>query len=149
MWRHARIDDDPEIERMCLELNREDPADAPVPAGHVRTTLATLRLEPVRGMALVLELEGRAEGYALLASFWSNELGGEVCNVDELYVRPSSRGRGHARELLQALAAGSPLWPRRPVAVELEVSPSNARAQALYAGLGFEPVRNRHLRRRG
>jgi ribosomal protein S18 acetylase RimI-like enzyme len=98
---------------------------------------------------VVLEVEGRAEGYALLASFWSNELGGEVCNVDELYVRPSSRRLGHARELLEALAAGAPLWPRRPVAVELEVSPSNARAQALYAGLGFEPVRNRHLRRRG
>jgi ribosomal protein S18 acetylase RimI-like enzyme len=148
MWRPARTEDDPEIVRMCLELNREDPGDGPVPAAQVQATLAALRAEPVRGRAVVLEERGRVEGYALLVSFWSNELGGEVCNVDELYVAPGARRRGHARALLEALGSGSPLWPRSPVAVELEVSPANAGAGALYAGLGFAPTRNRQLRRR-
>lgn len=133
---------------MCLELDREDPATVPVPEHHVRATLAALRREPVRGRAVVLEREGRVEGYALLVSFWSNELGGEVCNVDELYLRPSARRRGHARALLDALAGGCALWPGRPVAIELEVSPANAPARSLYARLGFEPVRNQQLRRR-
>ncbi|HVO20497.1 MAG TPA: GNAT family N-acetyltransferase [Anaeromyxobacter sp.] len=148
MWRPARIEEDPQIVRMCLELNREDPGEEPVPADHIRATLATFRGEPVRGRAVVLEEEGRLEGYALLASFWSNELGGEVCNVDEIYVAPSVRRRGHAAALLEAVEAGPPLWPRSPVAVELEVSPSNAGARSLYAGLGFTPIRNQMLRRR-
>jgi ribosomal protein S18 acetylase RimI-like enzyme len=148
MWRPARSEDDPEIVRMCLELNREDPGEAPVPEGQVRATLAALRAEPVRGRAVVLEGGGIVLGYALLVSFWSNELGGEVCNVDELYVARSARRRGHARALVEALEAGSPLWPNTPLAVELEVSPENAGARALYAGLGFAKVRNQMLRRR-
>jgi len=147
MWRPARTEDDPQIVRMCLELNREDPGDRPVPGGHIRATLAAFREEPVRGRAVVLEEEGHLVGYALLASFWSNELGGEVCNVDEIYVAPSARRRGHAAALLEAVAAGPPLWPRTPVAVELEVSPTNAGARSLYAGLGFRPIRNQMLRR--
>jgi ribosomal protein S18 acetylase RimI-like enzyme len=117
-----------------------------VPEAHVRATLAAFRAEPARGRAVVLDAGGEAAGYALLVSFWSNELGGEVCNVDELYVRPAWRGRGHGAALIRALAAGGGPWPRVPVAIELEVSPENPRARALYEGLGFRPVRNAMLR---
>jgi GNAT superfamily N-acetyltransferase len=88
---------------MCLALYEEDPSPMPVPEGNSRTTLATLRAEPVRGRAVVLEVEGVTTGYALLISFWSNELGGELIVIDELYVTPSFRNRGHARELLTIL----------------------------------------------
>jgi ribosomal protein S18 acetylase RimI-like enzyme len=146
MWRLARPEDEPQLVAMCQELNAEDPGEAPVPPAHLEATLALLRREPIRGRAVVLELEGRPAGYALLVSFWSNELGGEVCNVDELYVRSAARRRGWAAALVQGLAAGGPLWPGRPVAIELEVSPGNERAQALYAALGFRPVHNLPLR---
>lgn len=63
--------------------------------------------------------------------------------VDEVHllnltVAPSLQGRGHARALLAALVdhalahAVHSLW--------LEVRPSNARARALYAQLGFREV---------
>jgi GNAT superfamily N-acetyltransferase len=60
----------------------------------VRRTLAKLRKEPNRGRAVVCDMDGRAVGYALLISFWSNELGGEVCTIDEVFVAPEYRGRG-------------------------------------------------------
>jgi ribosomal protein S18 acetylase RimI-like enzyme len=41
---------------------------------------------------------------------------------------------------------GSALWPRRPVAIELEVRPDNTRAIAFYEGLGFEHATNAHMR---
>jgi GNAT superfamily N-acetyltransferase len=146
MWRPARAGDDDAVAAMCAALYREDPSPDPVGADHIRRTLAALRAEPARGRAVVLDLGGPA-GYALLAAFWSNELGGEICIVDEMYVAAAHRSRGHATDLVARIAAGE-LWPTPPVAIDLEVSPANARARALYARLGFRPIRNALLRRR-
>jgi len=147
-WRLATPADDDAIVGFCLALNREDPGPCPVPPDQVRRTLDALRAEPTRGRAVVLVVRGAPAGYALLVSFWSNELGGEVCNVDELYVDPAARGQGFGAALIRSISAGTDPWPTVPVAVELEVSPGNSRARALYESLGFVPVRNSLLRRR-
>ena len=149
MWRPARPEDDDTIAQLCAKLYLEDPASDPVPPGQPARTLEVLRKEPARGRALVLELDGVVEGYALLISFWSNELGGEVCTLDEIYVSATARGGGHASGLIEALAKGQGPWPGRPVALELEVSPENVRARALYERLGFVPRRNATMRRKG
>ncbi len=147
MWRPATPADDDALIRLGLSLYAEDPSPEEVPAASFRRTLDTLRAEPTRGCALALEIEGRVVGYALLVSFWSNELGGEVCDIDELYVAPEARSHGHSSRLLDALAAGSKLWPGDAVALALEVTPDNARARALYERLGFAG-KNLGLRRR-
>lgn len=146
MWREARPEDDDAITALCIALYEEDPASDPVPAEHHTRTLATLRAEPMRGRVLALEEDGAVRGYAILVPYWSNELGGEILIIDELYVAPSHRSRGRGRALLEALAQGGGLWPEKPVALELEVTPSNVRARALYEQLGFRPKRNAALR---
>ena len=128
--------DDEAIVEMCLALYG-DGSMVPVSAGQIRRTLEIFREEPVRGRALVLDTGAARAGYALLASFWSNELAGEVCTIDELFVVPEWRGRGCASALIRSLRSGPPLWPRPPVALELEVSHRNVKALALYARLGF------------
>jgi ribosomal protein S18 acetylase RimI-like enzyme len=145
-WREATGADDGAIVELCAELNREDPGPRPVPPAHVQATLAALRSAPIRGRAVVLEVGGVVAGYALLISFWSNELGGEICNVDELYVRPPHRGQGHGTALVSSLGEGRGPWPRIPVAIELEVSPDNPRARALYEALGFGETKNVAMR---
>jgi ribosomal protein S18 acetylase RimI-like enzyme len=138
MWRLATASDDEAIVSMCMELNAEDPGPNPVQPQHVRRTLAKLREEPNRGRAVVCDVERRTVGYALLISFWSNELGGEVCNIDELFVAPLYRGRGLATALLEELAdKEQSVWPIRPAALALEVTSQNERARALYERLGF------------
>jgi ribosomal protein S18 acetylase RimI-like enzyme len=139
MWRPSRPDDDAAIVALCLGLYTEDPSPASPVASQVHETLAELRRSPGRGMAAVLELNGRIEGYALLISFWSNEFGGELCEVDELYVAPAHRSHGHARQLFDTLERGE-LWPARFVAISLRVTPKNTRAFALYERLGFQPL---------
>jgi ribosomal protein S18 acetylase RimI-like enzyme len=139
MWRLAAASDDNNIVSMCMALNTEDPGPAPVNPEQTLRSLAKLREESWRGRALVCESDGHLAGYALLISFWSNELGGEVCHIDELFVEPRYRGRGFATKLLTMLADGEPsLWPTRPAALALEVSAANDRAKVLYARLGFE-----------
>jgi GNAT superfamily N-acetyltransferase len=158
-WRAAERGDHEAIASLMLALYAEDPAPtAPSRAGGL-ATLAELAREPVRGLAVVHEPEGgaapssvgaapRLDGYALLCSFWSNELGGEVCIIDELYVVPSARGRGIATALVTGLLGRRLPWFERAVNVELEVTPGNARARALYERLGFRAYKNALMRAR-
>jgi ribosomal protein S18 acetylase RimI-like enzyme len=146
MWRIATKSDNDAIVALSRALYIEDPAVAPVPDSNTLATLAALRAEPARGKAVVLELDSVVAGYAFLISFWSNELGGEVCVIDELYVQAAHRRRGHARALFRQLQTGSALWTPRPVALELEVTPQNERAAGLYAHVGFIPIKNARLR---
>ena len=139
MWRVATSSDDQTVVSMCMALNAEDSGPAPVGPGHVRATLANLREDPNHGRAVVCDVQGRTVGYALLISFWSNELGGEVCNIDELFVAPQHRGQGLATALFRSLAEGNlSLWSTKPAALALEVSLQNERACALYERLGFQ-----------
>lgn len=146
MWRPATAEDDPRVAELYFALYREDPGTVLPDAARVHRTLALFRAAPARGRCLVLEEGGRVEGYALLVPYWSNELGGLVCTLDELYVGPEARGRGRGTELLALLAAGALGW-EAPVALELEVSRGNPRGRALYLRTGFRPVENEMLRK--
>ncbi len=146
-WRTATPADDRAIVAMGLALNAEDAGQDRVAPAQIERTLTELRAAPWRGRAVVLDDGGELGGYAFLISFWSNELGGELCTIDELYVAPAARGRGHGTALVEALAAGTGPWPGRPVALTLEVTPDNRRAMALYERLGFRG-KNRGMRRR-
>ena len=148
-WRLASPEDDEAVVEMSVALYEEDPASGPVLASQIRATLARLREEPLRGRAVVLDNDGDAAGYALLVSFWSNELGGEICTIDEIYVRPAWRSRGCGSRLIASLNSDRALWPAPPVAFELEVSPDNHRALDLYERLGFRLKRNGTWRRTG
>lgn len=136
MWRVARPEDDERIVAMCLAFYREDPPVRPVSADQVRSTLARLRAEPARGRAVVCEIDGRIVGYSLLISFWSNEYGGAICDVDELFVEPGSRSRGYGRALFEAVERGG-IWPEAVVGIALVVTPRNELARRLYERIGF------------
>jgi GNAT superfamily N-acetyltransferase len=136
-WRVSTASDDQAIVSMCTALNAEDAGPFPVPPEQVRRTLAKLREEPHRGRGVVCQMDGPIVGYALRISFWSNELGGEVCTIDELFVGEEYRGRGLATKLIEQLTEPSgSLWPTKPAALALEVNPHNQRARALMSGLG-------------
>ena len=148
MWRDATPADDDAIVALVGQLYAEDPSPTPVPGSHTLATLARLRAEPVRGRVVVLEVDEQLEGYAFLISFWSNELGGEVCEIDELYVSRAARGQGHSTRLLDGLASRTLPWFRDAVALALEVTAANARARRLYERLGFRLHNQSFVRRR-
>jgi GNAT superfamily N-acetyltransferase len=147
-WREARPEEDDAIVRMCQHYYREDPGPAPVGEAQVRRTLEALRHEPHRGRAVVAEAAGEIVGYALLIGFWSNERGGVVCEVDELFVAPAARGRGIGTALFAALERGE-LGAASAVSIELGVTPGNEGARRLYERLGFKATGVGMMRVRG
>jgi len=146
--RAATPADDAAIAAMGVALYVEDPGDRSVTEADVEKTLEHLRDHPEAGRALVIELAGAPVGYAFVVHYWSNEHGGPIAVLDEFYVRPEARGRGLGGALVEALA-----WRRIAgfegiVAVDLEVTPDNHRARALYERLGFRAQKNLGMRRR-
>lgn len=101
-------------------------------------------LAQVRGMVsgdvpawpFLVRVDGQVAGHVILVPFWSNEFGGLMVFLDELFVAPAFRGRGVGSEVIgRVLALGR---ERGWVRVELEVNRTNVGARRLYARLGFE-----------
>lgn len=134
--------DQPALEQMVLALYAEDSAGEPMDVGKVRRTLAVLGERPDKGRVRLIEHAGERVGYLILVDFWSNEYGGDLVTIDELYLCPAWRGRGIGRAVVERLLRE--LGPDA-VGLQLEVSPSNPAAAAFYRALGFRPMRNRPL----
>lgn len=81
-------------------------------------------------------------GYMIVTFGWSIEFGGLDGFVDELYIRPTVRGRGLATEALLTLPPALAEVGLR--ALHLEVDRENAAAQKLYAKAGFS-ARERYM----
>lgn len=124
------------------QLYAEDPMGKPISLEKNHRTIETLRTKPDLGEILLLQHEGEIIGYSILINFWSNEFGGNVLTIDELYIQPSHRGQGIASEFIKRLKAER---YNDAVALQLEVTPENSRAQQLYQRLGFEPMENQAL----
>jgi len=129
----------PDVLRMMRELYEVDAHDLRVDPAAFPSTIDYLLDNPESGR-IVLLTDGRVlHGYALLVSYWSNEWGGIVLLLDELFVDKEFRGRGIAKSFFKYLEQERPFGA---VVVALEVSSHNTRARGLYESMGFT---DRHL----
>jgi GNAT superfamily N-acetyltransferase len=115
-------------------LYEEDRGDFEVEHSRFASNIEHLITHPSTGQ-IVLFIEGsELRGYALLVPYWSNEFGGTLLFVDELFVLPEFRNRGIARSFFGYVAEELPF---NPVALGLAVNPGNGCARRLYESLGF------------
>jgi ribosomal protein S18 acetylase RimI-like enzyme len=119
---------------MMNRLYAEDGSLAHIDTTHFPQTLDKLLAHPHAGRIVLLQVDGEVRGYALLIPYWSNEFGGFLVFVDELYVIEASRGRGLGSGFFRWLVHERPF---DAVAIFLEVTPDNQRARRLYQRLGF------------
>ena len=120
---------------MMASLYREDQPCAVIDPERFPVTVATLVSQPERGRILAITDGPVLCGYAILIPFWSNEFGGTVILVDEMYVASEYRGRGIGRAVLAGIEAERPY---EAMAVLLEVSAGNVRARGLYESVGMK-----------
>jgi len=128
--------DTPRLVQLAQALHREDPGPerSEMTADKVLATVSELGRSKDRGSVFVFEREGTVVGYAIIILYWSNEMGGIVLVIDELYVDPAQRGNGIATDFVTLLGK---VAPQGVVAMQLEVTRTNRRVLELYRKLGF------------
>jgi ribosomal protein S18 acetylase RimI-like enzyme len=142
-FRSLRDDDLPELERMILALYQEDPPGQTMSLEKIRRTVQELSAHPEKG-DIALALAGDlVVGYAIVIRYWSNEYGGDIACIDELYVKPDWRGLGIGASCLDHIAGSGDYR-----ALLLETTPANRRAREFYIRKGFGPMSNRRLFKR-
>jgi GNAT superfamily N-acetyltransferase len=124
-----------EVLAMMRSLYSEDQATSSPDPVKFPLTIAFLLSNPSLGRIMLFLENGNVSGYALLIPYWSNEFGGTLLFVDELFVIRKARNRGIARRFFAFLERERPF---SSVALALEVSPRNLRAHQLYQSLGFK-----------
>lgn len=131
------------VEMMC-SLYKEDAADHPPDFSLFPATVEHLVSNPAAGQIILFRGEIELAGYALLVPYWSNEFGGVLLFIDELFVSPPYRNRGIATRFFRYVEQKGSFGA---VALALEVSPDNHKANRLYEALGFVLRRNAMLTR--
>ncbi len=107
----------------------------PIPESHIRRAFSEIVQGSPYAKGVLLLQDEKPAGYGLLAITFSQEAGGQVWWIDELYIRPEFRGQGLGSQFLRLLEKEStPAWLR------LEIEPGNSRADALYHRLGFRTL---------
>jgi GNAT superfamily N-acetyltransferase len=118
----------------------------PFDAATSSATLRELLAHPEWGQVLKVVADGTPVGYAALAYGFSLEFGGRSAFLDELYVRPHSRGQGIGTIALRLLQDACRRLGARSLA--LEVNFDNERAEALYRRKGFTSTGRQLMTRR-
>ena len=140
-FRPFRRADYSDLRGMMHRLSREDPSTERVTDRKISLTFRQLSNNPKRGRIIIFEEATAIIGYAVLIFYWSNEYGGNILHIDELYVKPEHRGRGVATSFFKKILG----MKHSVVAFELEVTPANTRAMNYYHKLGFKKSQNVHL----
>jgi len=113
----------------------------PVPQIHMKRTFDAVISGSPFVSCWMMEWEGKIAGFALLAHTWSQESGGEVVWVEELYVLPEYRGKGLGNAFFAFLRDAYPCASR----FRLEIEPDNERAERLYKKMGFDFLEYRQM----
>ncbi len=141
-FRPVKRSDYSELRKMIHALYREDPVDKPIDDEKIAKTIRRMHRNPFMGKIIIFEKDNVIIGYAILIFYWSNEYGGDILHVDELYVKPEHRRLGVATRFFKHIHL---TFKNKIVAIHLEVTPSNTKAMAYYQKLGFKKTRNEHL----
>ncbi len=139
-YRLYRDNDYKDLLKMIYSLYNEDPEGEPISENKINNTINEYKKNPQKISIYLFKKGDESIGYALLVYFWSNEYGGNILTIDELYVTEKYRSKGIATKFLSHIETFENI-----VALQLETTPSNQRVLEHYKRLGFLPSHNTHL----
>jgi len=85
---------------------------------------------------LLICCDNEISGYALLTFTYSNEYGGKIMSIDELFIKDAFRKRGLADYFISAILSE---YKQDISCVEIVVSKDNIPGMSLWAKHGFTP----------
>ena len=133
-----------DLKEMIVCLYDEDPEGEPITEAKIRKTVRESTAHPEKIRIVMICADGINIGYGILVFYWSNEHGGNVVNIDELFIKKEYRNKKVASTFIEHLKTVY----ENTVALQLETMPSNIAAARLYKRLGFAVSPNCHMRLR-
>jgi len=129
-----------ELSEMIFALYQEDNYGQPMNPSKIERTVSELTIDPGRGKILLFIADRSIAGYAILINYWSNEYGGELIIIDELYVKKHRRNRGVGSMFIRYLRENR---TEKVEGIQLEASLLNKNAISFYENSGFICSENR------
>ncbi len=122
---------------MADKFYHSSAVDHAIPIKHHEDTFNELMKSNPYIFAYMLEYDGSTVGYALFMQTYSNEAGGMLLWLDEVYILEDYRGKGLGKALFKFIDENlSSKYAR----IRLELTPVNKKAEKLYSNMGFEPL---------
>lgn len=137
MFRHITEEDHENYMRLTYGFyHLTDGADEPVPEYYRENTWKELMRsrENIDCVLFIDEKNDYAFGYGLLNFSWSQEVGGPIVNVEELYVEEAYRGNGTSKKFMQFVFDTYPDTKR----FRLDVIAGHDSVIRLYKDCGFD-----------
>lgn len=103
---------------------------------HLENTFALCLESNPYARLLFVEEGGEVLGFCMLSFTWSNEVGGMVVLVEELFFREKARGKGYGTKVLAWLEEAYPQARR----FRLEATEGNRGAIGLYEKMGYKEL---------
>jgi GNAT superfamily N-acetyltransferase len=123
-------------------LYAEDDWGLPMTEQKIKNTLVFLEKHPDCGQIYMFQQDEDYVGYAILIHFWSNEYGGILLDIDELFVAEGHRNQGIGKTFIDWLSTNC---AENVIGFSLVVAPENTRAIEFYHRIGFRPEKNKQL----
>lgn len=142
-YRQYQITDKSELVEMMQGLYTEDFEGKPLTISKINKTIKELTEKREKGEILILEKNQIIIGYSILINYWSNEYGGNILVIDELYIKSVFRKKNVATDFIKFLIEKR---FSNSIAIQLEIMPSNNKAKRLFEKAGFKlSDRNHYL----
>lgn len=142
-FRPARISDRPAVSTLMGLLNLEDAGEEPHGGSNAERTFRWHDNAPNLGGLFVAVDGEQVVGYALMATYLSNEYGGLTVYLDEFYILPEYRNLGNGSRFLAYLEEEHHVRGFRRMI--LEVLDGNQGAERFYERQGFTKPKRRTM----
>lgn len=108
-----------------------------IPDANFYKTFDEVTLNSPYADAYIYEHNGKVAGYVLVSITYSNESGGLVLWIEEIYILPEYQGNGFGKELLAFI---EDTYKDKCVRIRLEVEKLNQKAIDLYQKSGYSQL---------
>jgi diamine N-acetyltransferase len=134
MIRKVNLKDKDKYIDMSKQFYRSDAVSHNIPDDNIRETFNIIMAGSPYADGYIFENKGEIAGYLLLSFTYSNEAGGLVLWIEEVYILPEYQGRGFGIEFLTFIEK---TYKNKVARIRLEVEKSNQKAIKLYKKIGF------------
>ena len=135
--REIETDDKLDFFTLVDEFYHSDGVHKPIPRSHYQRTFKYIMENRNLANAFLLYSNSDLAGYGQISFAYSNEAGGFVLWIEEVYIRQDFQGQGLGSYFINYILTEYQNKVRR---IRLEVEPENIGAKGLYERLGFRTL---------